>query len=149
MLTKESDNQGAIMDIDKIVGQSLADKSAVGAINRPLRYCRSISLMDIIGPLLAENDFSQPRPGIILTDGLNEGKPHARAWSSLASRRISRASHLCAHPDRPFARRGVTSDPRVFPVLVGKIYHRRWAAINRPEILRFPFASLRASAHSE
>jgi Ser/Thr protein kinase RdoA (MazF antagonist) len=41
---------GAIMDIDKIVGQSLADQSAVGAINRPLRYCRSILFMNIIGP---------------------------------------------------------------------------------------------------
>jgi hypothetical protein len=38
------------MDGDKIVGQSLADKSAVGAINRPLRYCQSILLMNIIAP---------------------------------------------------------------------------------------------------
>jgi len=42
---------GAIMDIDKRVGQSLADKSAVGAINRPLQYCQMILLMNIIGPL--------------------------------------------------------------------------------------------------
>src|SRR6266571_571199 len=43
----------------------------------------------------------------------------------------ARAKPLCAHPDRPFARRGVTSDPRVFPVWVGKNHDRRWAAINR------------------
>src|SRR6266571_6634135 len=36
----------------------------------------------------------------------------------------ARAKPLCAHPDRPFARRGVTSDPRVFPVLVGKNHYR-------------------------
>src|SRR6266571_7446166 len=41
------------MDIDKIVGQALADKSAVGAINRPLRYCQTILLMNMIGPWLS------------------------------------------------------------------------------------------------
>jgi len=52
------------MDIDKIVGQSLADKSAVGAINRPLRYCRSILLMNFIAPhhdvrSMSENEVRQ------------------------------------------------------------------------------------------
>jgi len=37
-----------IMDIDKIVGQALADQSAVGAINRPLQNCQIILLMIII-----------------------------------------------------------------------------------------------------
>jgi hypothetical protein len=36
----------------------------------------------------------------------------------------ARAKPLCAHPDRPFASLTVTSDPRVFPVLVGKIHDR-------------------------
>src|SRR6266705_3333048 len=35
-------SEGAMMDVDKLPGQPLADKSAVGGINRPLRYCWQI-----------------------------------------------------------------------------------------------------------
>ena len=110
-------SQGAMMDVDKRIGQA-----------------------GITCPLGRDNEISRPKRVIILTDSLNEGKPNARALSSFASLRISAAKHLCAHPDRPFAEftlseangLRVTSDPRVFPVLIVKNHNRRWAAINRP-----------------
>src|SRR5947209_6614761 len=49
VLIKESDAHWPIMDVDKLIGLRLADKSAVGAINRPLRSGRSMLFMCIIG----------------------------------------------------------------------------------------------------
>jgi hypothetical protein len=52
------------MDIDKILGHPLADKSAVGAINRPLRSDWGISLMCIIAPMSSQRQPVLIKPSL-------------------------------------------------------------------------------------
>jgi hypothetical protein len=74
------------MDIDKILGHPLADKSAVGAINRPLRSDWGISLMCIIAPMASspptciDNTFFEDMRGIQVADG-NSSSVGSIIWS--------------------------------------------------------------------